>query len=99
MIRQLDKRKPGHVSHINQVGDNSKSCGQHGKPVDERNDKLQDDTEPDQPNKETLGDHGVFFDQLGEVIEARCLTSLKRAAVGQQFAICMRATRREDRRA
>lgn len=38
--------------------------------IDEAEEDVDADNEVDEARKEVLGDHGVFFDELGEVVES-----------------------------
>jgi len=67
-ICELDKGKSPHVAEVDKVGEDAEHGREKRKAIDDTKDELQDHDGVDELGQESLRDHGMFFDELGEVV-------------------------------
>ncbi len=89
-VRQLDEREPPHVPEVYKVRDDAEQRQRERESVDQPQHRLQHHDAVDEPREEPLRDDCVFFDELGEVVEARRCSAWLAVSASRQDARCER---------
>ena len=71
-IRQLNDGEVAQVLQVDDMAAYAKQGQPHREAVDDQEQELQDDNAVDEAGEKLLGEDGMFFNELGEVVESRC---------------------------